>query len=180
MVQEFDFAFLDWLQQNVRCGWLDWLMPKVTSLGYAAVLWVCIALILVTRQSRRRLGVKIAVGLILGAIISSILLKNIVARPRPCWINTTIDMLINIPRDYSFPSGHTLAGFSSAITIARSHKHAGICAFVVAVLIAFSRMYLYVHFLTDVLAGAVIGIVVGLIACWLVDKKWPDEKVLES
>lgn len=92
------------------------------------------------------------------------MLKPLVARERPCWINESVHLLVAMPKDYSFPSGHTQASFASATAIFHVNKKAGVCAFILAVLIAFSRLYLYVHFPTDVLAGIGIGVICGLLA----------------
>ena len=74
-----------------------------------------------------------------------------------------------VPKDYSFPSGHTQASFAAATALFTGNKKAGICAYVLAALIAFSRLYLYVHFPTDVLAGVVIGICCGLLSAYVFD-----------
>ena len=173
VIQDIDFAVLDWIQQHMRCGWMDWLMPKVTLLGKGAALWVCITLALLAIRRHRRVGMRMALGLVLAAVIGLLLMKNLVARPRPCWLSPDVGLLVKVPWDYSFPSGHTLMGFVCATVIALHHRRAGICAFVVAAIIAFTRLYLYVHFPTDVLAGAVLGVVLGIAACKLADRWGP-------
>ena len=110
-------------------------------------------------------AIAVIAGLIVGVIIGNILLKNLIARERPCWINETVQMLISTPQDYSFPSGHTLSSFVAATIIMHHDKRLGIAAYVFASIIAFSRLYLYVHFPTDILAGALLGIIIGLIVC---------------
>ncbi len=100
-------------------------------------------------------------GMLTGLIIGNLILKNLVARERPCWIDSDILMLISIPEDYSFPSGHTLASTISAVILMQEDKKLGIPAVILAVLIAFSRMYLFVHFPTDILGGLLLGLVIG-------------------
>ena len=112
----------------------------------------------------RKTGITIGTGLSAGVIIGNVLLKNLIARKRPCWINDTVNMLISIPQDYSFPSGHTLSSFIAATIIMHHDKRMGIAAYVLASMIAFSRLYLYVHFPSDVLAGVLIGIIIGTVS----------------
>ncbi len=87
-------------------------------------------------------------------------MKNIFARPRPCWLET-VQLLIASPTDYSFPSGHTLASVIGAYIVTAANRKFGIIAVPLAALVAFSRLYLYVHFPSDVLASLVLGIVIA-------------------
>ena len=96
-------------------------------------------------------------------LIGNLALKNLIARSRPCWINTGVSMLVSVPTDYSFPSGHTLHCFIAATVLMYYDRRLGIPALVMAVLVGFSRLYLYVHFPTDVLAGAALGVGIGII-----------------
>lgn len=98
-----------------------------------------------------------------GLLICNIGLKNIVARPRPCWLES-IDLLVNNPKDFSFPSGHTWSAVTGALVATAANRKFGYVAIPVAVLLAFSRLYLFVHFPSDVLAGAAIGAVLGILA----------------
>ena len=113
---------------------------------------------------------KMLAGLAGGFLLWSVGMKKIIARPRPCWINEGIEMLIRIPKDFSFPSGHSVAGFTAAVIIFRHNWRWGIPALILAALIAFSRLYLYVHFPTDVLAGTLIGILTGIAADVLIER----------
>lgn len=100
--------------------------------------------------------------LILGLIFGNLLIKNIVARPRPFTLRGT-DIIIKAPRDYSFPSGHTLASVISAYILWHNNRKAGIAAAVTAALIAFSRIYLYVHYPTDIIGGTLLGLLIGFV-----------------
>lgn len=172
-IQIIDFLILDWIQSNLRGGWLDWLMPKITFLGEAGLLWIAIAVAFLLWKPRRRCGVKMIIGLVFCLVIGLLVLKNVVARPRPCWINTDIEMLVEVPLDYSFPSGHTMSSITSALLIFFEDKRIGIPALVMAVLISISRLHLYVHFPSDVLAGAILGAAVAVLVNRLVDKYLP-------
>ena len=102
-------------------------------------------------------------GLLVGAIVGNVFLKNMVARPRPCWLDPSVQLLIAVPKDYSFPSGHTLASVISATILTAMKVKFGAAAIWLAALIGFSRLYLYVHFPSDVLTAAVLGLGIGLL-----------------
>lgn len=119
----------------------------------------------------RKTGIIVAAALLMNLILCNLILKNLVARVRPYDVNTAIAILIKKPLDFSFPSGHTAASFAAmtALFLAKMKK-AWIAALVLAVLIAFSRLYFYVHYPTDVLGGAVVGILSGIIGYAIVEK----------
>lgn len=163
-ITDIDFKILDFIQDHFYCGFLNFLMPKITFLGNGGMIWITAAIIMIFFKKYRKTGITIGTGLSAGVIIGNVLLKNLIARERPCWINDTVTMLISIPRDYSFPSGHTLSSFIAATIIMHHDKRMGIAAYVLASMIAFSRLYLYVHFPSDVFAGVLIGIIIGIVS----------------
>ena len=117
----------------------------------------------------RKYGLAMLVGLCIDVIVCNGLLKNLVARTRPCDVNTAIQLLISHPTDYSFPSGHTAASFTAVAALYFSgDKKIWKAAIVLGILIAFSRMYLYVHYPTDILGGALIGIFSGFVGAKIV------------
>ena len=164
-ITNIDLRLLNWIHEHLACSFLDFLMPKITFLGNGGLIWIAAAIIMIFFKKYRKIGIMIGTGLSAGVIIGNILLKNLIARERPCWINETVQKLISTPQDYSFPSGHTLSSFVAATIIMHSDRRMGIAAYVFASIIAFSRLYLYVHFPTDILAGALLGIIIGLIVC---------------
>ena len=103
------------------------------------------------------------ISMLVVLVIGNGILKNLVCRQRPCWIDPTVTLLVKNPSDYSFPSGHSMNSFTAAVTIWFYHKKAGGVAIAVATLIAFSRLYNFVHFPTDVFAGIAIGSIVAII-----------------
>ena len=161
-MQDLDFSILYWIQAHLRCGLLDWLMPKLSLLGNMGAIWILLALVMVMRKSTRQGGLTLAAGLFCSLLIGNLLVKPLAARPRPCWIDTTVEMLVAVPGDFSFPSGHSLSAFIAAAILLRYDKRFGIPALVLASLIAFSRLYVFVHFPSDVAAGIVLGICIGL------------------
>lgn len=157
-----EFQFLYWLQGQ-RTEWLDWLMPKITALGNTGVFWILLGILLAVIARTRKIGVCMLVSIAIGALIGNVILKNLIARERPCWIDRQILLLIENPKDYSFPSGHTLVSFEGAVSIFMKNRSWGVAALFLAVLIACSRLYLFVHFPTDVLCGAVLGTVIAVL-----------------
>lgn len=170
MVQQVDFAILNWIQEHLRCDFLDVLMPKVTLLAENGIVLILLGLVLLCVKRYRVCGAAVLGGLAGGLLIGNGLLKNLIARARPCWLNTDVNLLVAMPLDYSFPSGHTLHCFIAATVLLHYDKRLGIPALAAAVLVAFSRLYLYVHFPSDVLAGAVLGIAIGLLAVATAEK----------
>lgn len=170
VITDVDFKILDFIQEHFSCDFLNFLMPKITFLGNGGLIWIVMAIIMLFFKKYRKTGITLGTGLLEGVIVGNVLLKNLIARERPCWINETVNILISIPQDYSFPSGHTLSSFIVATIIMHHDKRIGIAAYVLAYMIAFSRLYLYVHFPSDVLAGVLIGIIIGTVSNVVSDK----------
>ena len=165
-----ELRFLDFLQ-TIHTPLLDKILAFITSLGNADIIWIVLAVVLLILPKTRKTGIIVAAALLMDLILCNLILKNLVARVRPYDVNTAIAILIKKPLDFSFPSGHTAASFAAmtALFLAKMKK-AWIAALVLAVLIAFSRLYFYVHYPTDVLGGAVVGILSGIIGYAIVEK----------
>lgn len=165
-----ELRFLDFLQ-TIHTPLLDKILAFITSLGNAGIIWIVLAVVLLILPKTRKTGIIVAAALLMDLILCNLILKNLVARVRPYDVNTAIAVLIKKPLDFSFPSGHTAASFAAmtALFLAKMKK-AWIAALVLAVLIAFSRLYFYVHYPTDVLGGAVVGILSGIIGYAIVEK----------
>ena len=165
-----ELRFLDFLQ-TIHTPLLDKILAFITSLGNVGIIWIVLAVVLLTLPKTRKTGIIVAAALLMDLILCNLILKNLVARVRPYDVNTAIAILIKKPLDFSFPSGHTAASFAAmtALFLAKMKK-AWIAALVLAVLIAFSRLYFYVHYPTDVLGGAVVGILSGIIGYAIVEK----------
>ncbi|WP_312699320.1 phosphatase PAP2 family protein [Sedimentibacter sp.] len=162
-----DFAILNFIYDNFRSSWLDVLMPLITSLGNAGAIWIVLALCMLISKKYRKAGIAVCCALVLDVIICNVILKPMVARIRPYDINTAIQLLIHRPTDFSFPSGHTAASFSAVSALYFSRQRIWIPSLILAVLIAFSRLYLYVHYPSDVLAGILLGCIFGFAGCRL-------------
>lgn len=164
-----DRIILDFIQTYMRCGFLDMAMPIITKLGDKGIFWIICSLLLILFPKTRKAGITMAVSLGLEALCCNVLLKPLVARTRPFDVNTTLQLLIPRPDDFSFPSGHTGASFAAASTLLFGKNRMGPPALILAALIGFSRLYLYVHYPTDVLAGAALGILFGWIGNTVVE-----------
>lgn len=156
-----DLGILEFIQTYLRCDLLDSVMPFITKLGDGGILWICSALLLIGFPKTRKAGTVMMVSLALEVLCCNVLLKPLVARPRPCDINPTVQLLIPRSEGFSFPSGHTGASFAAASALFFDENKLGVPALAVAALIGFSRLYLYVHYPTDVFAGALLGILLG-------------------
>lgn len=157
-----DQSILYWIHDNLSCGVLDMLMPKLTLLGSGGAIWLLAAAIMLCAKKYRRQGVILLAGLAAGVLVGNVCLKNLIARPRPCWLDGSVKLLIPIPTDYSFPSGHTLSSVIGATVLTKMNRRFGWAAIPLAAIIAFSRLYLFVHYPSDILAGAVLGVAIGL------------------
>ena len=157
----FDWGILQAIQDYVTCTFLDVVMPIITALGNIGAIWIIAAVALLCTKKYRVYGVVLLGCLAVGALIGNGLIKNAVMRPRPCWLDESVTMLIATPSDYSFPSGHTAAGatITSALFFCRSILWFP-CA-VLTSLIGVSRMYLHVHYPSDIFGAALFGTFFG-------------------
>jgi undecaprenyl-diphosphatase len=178
LAENFDLPILDWIAEHIHCGFLDTLMPWITKLGDGGIFWIITAVILMCIPKYRKAGLSMGAALLMGLLVCNLTLKPLVARMRPYdyqaeYFGQTIQLLIETPHDFSFPSGHTIACFEGAVALMLHDKRLGIPALVIAVLVAFSRLYLYVHYPTDVLASVVLGTCFAILATVLVKKLYP-------
>lgn len=161
-IQNFDFSVINGIQNTIKCDILDILMPFISDLG-AGVIWSLLGLLFLFRKKLRFNGITIITTLIITVLITEFLVKPLFMRERPYMLNPEHVLLVPEPFGSSFPSGHTSTSFASAIQLFGVNKKSGIAALLLAALIAFSRLYLYVHFFTDVLCGAILGTILGLL-----------------
>ena len=160
-MQGIEFTILDWIQAHLRCGFLDAVLPLITRTADHGELWIILALVLLAIRSQRKYGAAVACGLVLDLVSCNLLLKPLVGRIRPFAVNAAVELLVNAPLDASFPSGHTAASFAAVFALKAAGSPLWKPALAVAVVIAFSRLYLYVHWPSDVLAGVLLGAAVG-------------------
>ncbi|MBQ5431639.1 MAG: phosphatase PAP2 family protein [Lachnospiraceae bacterium] len=167
MAWEFDLLY--WFQ-SLHHPVLDQIEKLITRFGDKGLFWIALTLLMLIFVKDKRLGMTAALALVTEALICNVILKNAVQRSRPCWLDSSVELLVKSPKDYSFPSGHSSVSFAVAVSIIQYHRKWGIAAVVFAALIAISRLYLFVHFPTDVLVGTLIGTVMALISGMIVRK----------
>mgnify|MGYP002556227547 CR=1 FL=1 len=175
-IQNWDISVLKFIQEHIVCPVLDVFFSLVTHLGDGGIFWICVAVLFLFFKRTRKTGIMMGAALILGLIIGNGILKNVIGRVRPYDLDgalRTIDqLLVKAPSDASSPSGHTLASFECATVLMIRDRRFGIPALIIAVSVALSRLYLYIHFPTDVFAGALLGIINGILGVIIVNAVW--------
>lgn len=146
---------------------LDKLMVFITNLGTAGLVFIIIGLVFIIKKSTRKIGLTILVSLIFCLIFGNFILKPLIARPRP-YNFAKVNILVRELKDFSFPSGHTYSAFATAFSIFFYNKKNSIPFFVFASIMAFSRLYLYVHYPSDILGGIFLGLFSAILAYKLV------------
>lgn len=169
-----DRAVLFFIQEHFHTPFTDAFFPLVTFLGEAGAVWILIALLFIGRKQERNKGIMLLAALVLTFLLGDCLLKNLIQRPRP-FVDMPAELLIPAPSSYSFPSGHSSSSFAAAVILYKIRRSWGIVAFCGAGLIAFSRVFLFVHYPTDVLAGTLLGILVGT-TVWYGYRKFFSQK----
>lgn len=163
-----EFTFLDWLHQFTH-PMMDALAVFFNWAGMHGELWILFGVLLLVRRPTRKAGLAMLLALLFYLVAGDMILKPLFARPRPCDLNPLVQLLVARPNGHSFPSGHTSSAFAAAGALFFQNKRLGVPALVLAAFIGFTRLYLYVHFPTDVLAGVVLGLALGAAASALVN-----------
>lgn len=158
----FDHGIMHFVQTHFHNPFTDIFFTVITFLGEAGAIWLVTALILMFTKKHRRHGVLILCAVAVTYLAGDIILKNIFQRTRPFTdFPDYLTLLIPAPGSYSFPSGHSSSSFAAACAIFYLNKKWGIAAFVLAFFIAFSRIFLFVHYPSDIIAGSLLGLICG-------------------
>lgn len=157
MIQAADSAVLLLIQDYIRCDLLDPLMLFCSYIGNGGMVWILTGLALLIHPRTRKGGLLVLISLLAGYLINNLLIKNLVCRPRPYTRLPELISLLGEVSEWSFPSGHTCSSFAAATAMALAFGKRGAWAYLPAALIALSRIYVGVHYPTDILAGALVG-----------------------
>ncbi len=184
-VNFFDGGVMAFVQANFHNPVTDAVFPVITFFGEGGLFWIALSLALLCFKRTRRCGVCALSAIALGFLFGELILKNIVCRPRPYQAFPEYTaLLLPVPGGYSFPSGHTCSSFAVAAVYFRFSKKWGAAALVLAALIGFSRIFLFFHWPTDVLCGAVLGVGAALFVTWAVpkleDRRRRDQEALDK
>lgn len=159
-INKFDNYILNFIKKYIHNKYLDILMPIITAMGNLGAVWIIMAVIISLGDNNRPIGYMVILTLIISTILGEGIIKYTVKRVRPCNKDKDANLLILKPRSYSFPSGHTLSSFAVSEMLSMYYPKYGFVFIGIALLIALSRIYLYVHYPSDILAGIILGILV--------------------
>lgn len=164
VIQRIDNVALNFIYDNMRFPILDRIMPAVSSLGNKGMCWILISTLLILSGEYRAVGLVLVCTLAVCALVGNFVLKPLFARIRPCGVHREVALLIPRPTDFSFPSGHTATSFAAATILFMTNVRFGMLGLALAILIAFSRAYLFVHYLSDIIAGMIIGVGIAFVS----------------
>ena len=162
-IKKSDYEILKYINKHMKCKFLDKIMPVITGLGNGGLAWILIAIIMLKR-GKYKFGLAILLAIATSAGIVEGIIKPIVRRSRPFFRESKeAELLIKKPIGYSFPSGHSASSFAVATVCIFGGIPFAYLFFILAILISFSRMYLFVHYPTDVICGGIFGSIIGYI-----------------
>lgn len=170
IINNLDINILNFIRDSLSNPVMDKLMIFITSLGDKGFIWVTIGVILLIQKKYRKTGFASLIALFITSIMGEGIIKNIVQRPRPFITHPDISIIINAPISFSFPSGHTASSFAAAVVLGYYINGWRYVFYIFATLIAFSRIYLCVHYPSDIIGGIVLGVICGLLTIRIIDK----------
>lgn len=169
LINNIDINILNFIRENFSNPVMDKLMIIITSLGNVGFIWIAIGVILLAQKKYRKVGFILLIALLINSIIGEGIIKNVIQRPRAFITYPDISIIINPPTSFSFPSGHTASSFAAAVVIGYYIKNWRGIAYTFASLIAFSRLYLFVHYPSDILGGILLGVTCALLTIKLLN-----------
>ncbi len=168
LLEKYDFKIIRYINSHLSNRILDKLMKWITALGNLGLIWIVISIFLISKKDLRQEGLMVIAALILTAIVGECIIKHIVKRKRPfVIIGSEDDLLIGTPRTYSFPSGHTASSFAVSSVFINTDNNITVFIVIIATLIALSRLYLNVHYPSDIIGGGILGFLCGSIIVFL-------------
>lgn len=168
-----DTNILFWIQDAIRNDVLDIIIPFYTSLGEDGIIWIALGIVLLIPKKYRKTGIMVLATLLVMLVVNNIVLKNLIARSRPCWTYPEMVQLVHNPSSYSFPSGHTTSAFAVAFTVLSQHKKLGKVLIIMSAIMAFTRLYVFVHYPTDIYGGILVAAAITTFVCFMEKKISP-------
>ncbi len=169
---QLDGSVLLWIQEHIRRDFLDPVISLITHLGDAGWFWILLSALLLFSKKYRKIGLTGLIALFIGFLITNLWLKNMVMRIRPYEVIEGLTLIGRKAHDFSFPSGHSTASMAaSTVFLVLMPKKFGIAAFLLGIFICFTRLYIGIHYPTDVLAGMLIGFAAAFAAIWIMKKR---------
>ncbi len=181
-IYRFDFSILNFIQEHLRCDFLDWLCRAFGYMGTAGLVWIVLSIVLLFFKKTRAAGVMALAGMGVVYLLGDWVIKPLVQRPRPFMTDSELNMFRNVPlfapkpSGYSFLSGHSSVAAVFTTIMLLENRVVGLIALVPALLMIFSRLYNYVHFPTDVFCGTVLGVIIGLVTVFVFRKTKLEQK----
>ncbi len=170
-----DQTILFFIQNNFHFPLIDKIMILFTTAGNWGLIWIIISILLLLNKKTRNIGIVTLIALFLSAIFVEVLLKNIIQRPRPFIAFPSFHILVSKPNSFSFPSGHTASSFAVGYVLVNYFKKFSLLIWLVAILIAFSRLYLALHFPSDLIGGVVLGLICGKLSLYFYNQCIKDK-----
>lgn len=179
LIQQYDFSILNYIWLYGHAHWLDIFMEEATDLGNGGAIWIALGIFFMFQKKYRKVGYMMMTAMLIGFVLLNLGVKPMVARLRPFELQLAVQLLIHEPWDYSFPSGHAWSALAAVIILFMNKIPGRYVALGVALLISFSRIYLYVHYPSDVIAGGIFGVVIGMASVYgwrFLDKKYAQRR----
>ena len=175
-IPAFDDAVMTFVQNFLHNALTDFIFPVITYLGEGGFIWILTAVVLLFFKKTRTTGILVLITMLFTFVTGELILKNLICRPRPCHLFPDVPLLVGRPDSFSFPSGHSASSFTAAVMLTLRHKKAW-PALLLAAAIAFSRVFLFVHFPTYILAGALLGTLFAFTVYFVFSKMIRTEKI---
>lgn len=166
LIIKIDNKILNFYKNKRKSKIVDKIMLIATACGDMGIIWIVIAALLLKQKSTRDTGIMVIAALVFESFVVEGIIKNVVKRSRPFSNDINEDLLIGKPLTYSFPSGHTASSFAVSAIFVMTYSYVSIIILILALIISFSRIYLRVHYTSDVLFGGIIGFLCGIIIIW--------------
>ena len=164
-----DISILRFIREYFSSPLMDSIMIFITNLGDRGFIWIIIGIILLISKKYRKIGLAMLIALAVTSLIGEVFIKNIIQRPRAFTTFPDIEIIIKAPLSYSFPSGHTASSFAAAVVLGYYIKNWKYLFYFFAALVAFSRLYLFVHYPSDIIGGISLGVVCSFMTIKIIE-----------